>query len=140
MDEVLAKFPFIGQDIFNELDAQSLEESRNVSKVWRKFLDNNPLFWKRRIQKITQNQRIFKRDWKMVTTKVSTDTLKKLAFAVEDFSTQNYDKYAYQFSPLHVLANEGMIVLYKKIVVKTRVQIFHHKLLIYRANRSPESL
>ena len=46
---------------------------------------------------------IYKKDWKLVTTKVSTDTLKKLAFAVEDFSTQNYYKYAYQFSPLHVL-------------------------------------
>ena len=77
MDEVLAKFPFIGQDIFNELDAQSLEESRNVSKFWRKFLDNNSIFWKRRIQKITQNQRIYKKDWKLVTTKVSTDTLKE---------------------------------------------------------------
>ena len=121
MDEILAVFPFLGQDIFNQLNAQSLDQCRDVSKFWRKFLDNNSLFWKRRIQKITQNQRKFKKDWKLVTTKVSTDTLKELAFAVEEFSTQNYYKYAYQFSPVHVLAYEGMLLLYKKVVKKTRV-------------------
>ena len=87
MDEVLIRFPVIGQKIFKGLDNKNLAKCRNVSKFWQHFLDNDSLLWKRRIEKYAQNQVKFNENWKLVTSKVPLKILKKLAIATENFFT-----------------------------------------------------
>ena len=86
MDEILIRFPVVGQEIFKQLDDKSLTKCREVSKVCCDFMDTDSLLWRRRIQKYSKNESEFHKDWKLVTRKVSVGNLKQLAFAVEKFS------------------------------------------------------
>ena len=115
MDEVLIRFPVIGQKIFKELDNKNLAKCRNVSKFWQHFLDNDSLLWKRRIEKYAQNQVKFNENWKLVTSKVPLKILKKLAIGTENFFTGQNALQKSQYSPLHVVAEQGMAKLYKYI-------------------------
>ena len=85
MDKVLRRFPDVAQDIFKQLDDKSLVNCMEVNKIWHNFLDNDSLFWRRRIQKYNKNQTEFKEPWKLVTTQVPTGILKELALATEIF-------------------------------------------------------
>ena len=85
MDQILIRFPVVCRDIFKHLDEESLVKCKRVEKNWHKFLENNSLLWRRRIQKYSKYLARFSKQWKMVTNKVSINNLKKIAFAVEKF-------------------------------------------------------
>ena len=112
MDQILTRFPVVGQDIFKHLDKKSLIKSQRVKKIWDKFLENNSLLWKRRIQKYSKYLVGFSKQWKMVTNKVSIKKLKKIAFAVEKFF-KSYPKKVKcpENSPNHIAAELGMVSL-----------------------------
>ena len=120
MDEILIRFPVIGQKIFKELDNKNLAKCRNVSKFWQHFLDNDSLLWKRRIEKYAQNQVKYNEDWKLVTSKVPFKILKKLAIAMEGFFRGHNYRLKFQYSPLHVVAEHGMVGLYKNIAERVK--------------------
>ena len=67
------KFPFVGRNIFNELDNQNLENCKEVSKFLHKFLENDRLLWIRKLQKYNKNHIEFKGEWKSIVEKISTD-------------------------------------------------------------------
>ena len=114
MDEILIRFPVVGQTIFKQLDDKNLAKSREVSKVGHDFLDNDSLLWRRRIQKYFKNQTEFSKDWKLVTNKTPIDILKKLAITVENFFSFNAaEELECQHSPLNIVAKQGMISLCK---------------------------
>ena len=119
MERILIRFPVVSQTMFEHLDDKNLAKCREVSKFWRSFLDKNSLLWQRKIQRLTVNRNEFKHFWKLVTEKVSIDTLKKLAIVVEEFFTLNpYEK---QVSPHHVLAKQGTVSLFKIFFERTLV-------------------
>ena len=89
MDGIIIRFPIVGQNIFKKLDNKSLANCKLVSKIWQQFLRNDILIYKRKIQKYTTKQIEFRYEWKLVTKKVSSDALKKLATAVEKFFLSN---------------------------------------------------
>ena len=101
MDEVLIRFPHVGQRIFKNLDVQSITKCRIVSQIQKNFLRNDRLLWKRKIQKYCQNQVQYNKDWKLVTTKVTKDFLKELVYAIEELFARNQDYCKDQLS-LHV--------------------------------------
>ena len=85
MEEILTRFPGVGENIFKQLDYKDLVWCKMVSKFWYNFLDNSSLVYRRRIQKRTHNQVRFKKVWKLITEKASVDILQKLAITVEDY-------------------------------------------------------
>ena len=87
MDDILIRFPAIGQTILKQLDNKSLVKSKEVSQIWHSFLDNDSLIWKRKIKSYTKNQFEFYEIWNMVTRRVSVHILKDFAMTVEDFFT-----------------------------------------------------
>ena len=87
MDDILIRYPAIGQMIFKELDYKSLVQSKEISRIWYSFLDNDSLLWRRKIQSCTKNQFEFYEIWNIVTRKVSVHILKDFAMTVEDFFT-----------------------------------------------------
>ena len=119
MDQILIKFPVVGQYIFKQLDDKSLANCREVNKIWGNFLDHDSLLWKRRIQKYDKNQTEFQEAWKLVTTKVPIGKLRELALTVEKF----YNKIvcSKQHSPLHIGADVGNISICKYIVERTGI-------------------
>ena len=40
MDEVISRFPNLGEVIFLSLDEKSLENCKNVSTLWKKFIED----------------------------------------------------------------------------------------------------
>ena len=116
----MIRFPFVGQEIFEKLDPKSFAKCREVSKIWRIFLDNGSTLWRKRIQKYAKTQVEFSKNWKLVTEKVPIDILKKLAIAVEQFFTQSPKMVEFQFSPLHIVADRGIVSLCKYVIERTR--------------------
>ena len=54
IDELLTRFPQVGQKIFEKLDYQSLMNSKQVSKLWYNFLDGQKLLWIETLKKIVK--------------------------------------------------------------------------------------
>ena len=47
MEEVLLRFPKIGEEIFDSIDEESLENSKKVCRFWKNFIEdpNQKLIW-----------------------------------------------------------------------------------------------
>ena len=122
MEEVVIRFPHLGEKIFDQLDYQNLTKCKEVSRSLRKFLEENKLLWKRMIiEKYSANNVEFKDAWKLVTEKVPTQIVKELALAVEKFYSFCPHRLESQHSPHHIAADHGSLSLYKFIAQKTKV-------------------
>ena len=122
MEEVVIRFPVLGEKIFDQLDYQNLTKCKEVSRSLRKFLEENKVLWKRMIiEKYSANNVEFKDAWKLVTEKVPTQIVKELAQAVEKFYTFRPHRLESQHSPHHIAAEHGNLSLYKFIAQKTNV-------------------
>ena len=53
MEEMLWRFPHIGQEIFLQLNDQSISECREISQSWQEFI-NNEKFYKKRIKEMIE--------------------------------------------------------------------------------------
>ena len=53
MEEMLWRFPHIGQEIYQQLNDQSLSECREISQSWQNFI-NNEKFYKKRIKEMIE--------------------------------------------------------------------------------------
>ena len=122
MYRVLRRFPDVAQDIFKQLDDKSLVNCMEVSKIWHNFLNNDSLFWRRRILKYDKCQTEFKEAWKLVTTQVPIGKLREVASTIEKFCKSEYNHtyldFDGQFSPLNIGAAVGNISMYKYVVEK----------------------
>ena len=121
MEEFLVRFPGIGEDIFNQLDNQTLARCREVSRSQHKFLEKNKVLWKRMIEKYSANNVEFKDAWKLVVERVPVQNVKELAIAVEQFYSFRPHRLKHQHSPHHIAAECGNLSLCKFIVKKTGV-------------------
>ena len=50
MEEVILRFPHLGEDIFNWMNNENLQRSRNISRSWNDFISNQKFFWIRIIK------------------------------------------------------------------------------------------
>lgn len=103
----------IGQKICKQLDNRSLENLKRVSKSWNGFINQNKVIWKRKLQMYERNHTEFKEDWNLVIAKTPVETIKQLTNAVEDFYTFRASRLKFQFSPLHIFAERGILSLYE---------------------------
>ena len=51
LEDIAGRFPRLSENIFNELDDQSMVKCREVNETWKTTLDNQKTFWRRYIQK-----------------------------------------------------------------------------------------
>ena len=63
MENFLLRFPGVAEEIFKQLDNQTLTKCKEVDRTWRNFLDQNKLMWTRMIQKYQKNHVQFKENW-----------------------------------------------------------------------------
>ena len=65
MDELLSRFPLIAEDIFENLDDESLVRCKEAGRSLSSFMDEGSKFWKRIIRKYLHNQEKndFKNSW-----------------------------------------------------------------------------
>ena len=57
MEEVVLRFPQIGEEIFDSLDEKSLQNCREVCRTWKNFIEdpNHKLLWIQIIKKHEKN-------------------------------------------------------------------------------------
>ena len=61
MEDLIFRFPFVAQQIFEKLDNKSLTKCREVSKMWKDFIDDRNYSWIRiiKIPTILQNENTY---------------------------------------------------------------------------------
>ena len=119
LDEMMLRFPHIVQDVFQELDDKSLTNCRNVSKACCDFIDNEKLYWVRKIQDFVSMME-FHQQWKKVLKNISTESTKEIFVAVEQFVENDSNRKKLQWSPLHIAAELGDLEFCKCIIDKTK--------------------
>ena len=91
MEEVLPRFPHIGEEIFESLEEKSIATCRRVCRTWKNFIEdpNHKFLWIQIIRAHEKNIRIKKyvsspRKW----SKLGIQNLRKFAWLI---SIQNSD-------------------------------------------------
>ena len=138
IENILLRFPVIGQKIFKQLDNQNLTKCKEVCHSWGHFLNDETLVWLRMLQKYDKNHVEFQEDWKKVTTKVPCETLKSLAIATEQFYTFISKRLEFQHSPMHIVSERGILSLCKFIAEKN-VVINPSQLLLNNINDNADN-
>ena len=63
MEELFLRFPHLSEDIFNALDNKSFANSKEVSKVWYNYLDDQNFVQERKVRMIQKMIEKFQRDF-----------------------------------------------------------------------------
>ena len=121
MEDFLERFPEVGEEIFKQLDNQSLAKCREVSRSQFQFFEDNKVLWRRMIEKFSANNLEFKNAWKLVVERVPVQNVKELAIAVEQFYSFHPNRIKHQHSPHHIAADRGSLSLCKFIFERTRL-------------------
>ena len=121
MNEIILRFPDLAKRILNQLDNESLAKCKNVSRSWSSYMNRDISFWKRIIQKYTNNIREFKDTWRCIMTKAGLENIKEIAMAVKHFISIHPSKCPIKVgecthrtvsvSPLHVAIKSGKLSL-----------------------------
>ena len=89
MEEVTLRFSHLGEKIFAQLDNVSLARSREVSKPWKTFLDQQKFLPIRSIQLHVENKYGIGEPWKTLFKKSNTKMITQLNSAVKEVYSTN---------------------------------------------------
>ena len=89
MDQLLSRFPHIAEDVFENLDDESLVRYKEAGRSLSSFMDEGSKFWKRIIRKYLHYQETndYKKTWESLMDLKQTrpEMLKELGRAVQIF-------------------------------------------------------
>ena len=141
LENFCLRFPRLGDKIIDELNPQSMENCKRLSRFWQNQILESRIYWIRIIQSYTKNFNQYKDEWTIVTKKTPLKVLKKLTTALYIFKPGAFgnefeNKFEFgnweqtqkhmqtlgmepndQWSPLHVAAKFGLD-LFKDIASK----------------------
>ena len=80
MEEIITRFPHLGEQIFDQLNRKNLQKCRKVEESWKIFIDRQKFPWIRVIKKHLK----LDKDWKEVVQRSNVEIVKNLASAVFD--------------------------------------------------------
>ena len=81
MEEIITRFPHLGEQIFDQLKGKDLQKCREVEESWKIFIDSQKSQW---IRVIKKHLRQPDKDWKEVAKISNVETVRNLASAVYD--------------------------------------------------------
>ena len=100
MNEVLTRFPHVGEQIFANLDDQNLAKCREVCDPWMTFLDNEKLIWTRIIMSHIEATNSW--NWQKFFSSTSISMVCKMAIRMQHFYKFEYTSgIVKEMSPLH---------------------------------------
>ena len=85
MDNVLLRFPHLGESIFEQLDNESLAKSREVCDFWRIFINDQKLPWIRMIKSYIK----VLDPWQELIKISRVETLQEMACTVHKYYIEN---------------------------------------------------
>ena len=111
---MILRFPHITGNIFGELDDISMVNSKEVSKLWRVFLDEEKVQWYRILQKYAELRVRCWYQWKMVIKNTPAEIIKNLALGTYQFFGDNpmFAQKKLQIDPISIVAGSGCIKSY----------------------------
>ena len=131
MEILCQRFPHLSKSILNNLDNQSLMKSKEASREIFQFLENERFYWIRMIGRKYLNFEGFQESWNQAIHQTPFDVLKELANEVQTlFTYQNVCLLRTgPMHPLHIVALQGNLKLYKHIVSKIKDKNPHGRLI-----------
>ena len=119
MEEVLVRFPHIGNQVFQQLDNEDLIKCRKISPSWNEFIGNQKLPWIRMIKKYLHelefNKKILE-EWRKFVKSYNVATLQQIAIKVERFFQDNPDEEYPILDPLSAATLSGNIEIVGKLL------------------------
>jgi hypothetical protein len=115
IDETFGRFPHLFQNIFNNLDNNSLINCREVCQTWKSLLDFEKFVCLRRIQKY-QGRLEPLDQWIKVIKKTPVEDIIVLCQVVENLFKLGKNKMTYNYSPLQIAAETGSIQLCRGLI------------------------
>ena len=67
MEKQLTRFPYVAVKIFDFLDIRSLARSREVCKLWKRFIESSKFSWMKFIKRVLKGLKLseeIQRQWK----------------------------------------------------------------------------
>ena len=119
MEDLCQIFPLVSQIVLNNLDDQSLANCKIANRQLKEFLEDEKLLSIRIIKKYGKNLEYFSDSWKNIIHNTPREIVKELAIAIQEFFKVCQSRYEEQWSPLHIAAERGLLVLGQHITRKT---------------------
>ena len=90
MDNVLSRFPHLGEQIFKKLNDESLSNCHQLTRACRLFIEDQKFFWIRVIKKLLDDPRFIKSDRDIMINKIllkfNSDSVELLELRSENFA------------------------------------------------------
>ena len=99
MEDLCLTVPLVSQIIFNNLDDESLANSKISTRKLKEFLEDEKLISIRILRKCEENFEGFSESWKKVIHNAPREIVKELAAAVQEFFKKRQSRYEKQWSP-----------------------------------------
>ena len=71
LDQFTLRFPDLTEKILGQLDDEDLEKFKTVGRSLKITVENQRIYWIRKIQKYAQNKNHFEKEWKEAVKKNS---------------------------------------------------------------------
>ena len=119
MEYLNQRFPTLSEQIFGQLDYQSLAQCKEVNENWWKNILYHRSYWKKIISKElncnvkVDNRNKINKEWSKTVKKIPLNILSKLAMAATKMSTEIHGY------PVHIIAAFGEIETFVFIAEKT---------------------
>ena len=91
LENFCLRFPRLGDKIIDELNPQSMENCKRLSRFWQNQIQESRIYWIRIIQSHTKNFNQYKNEWTIVTKKTPLKVLKKLTTALYIFKPEAFE-------------------------------------------------
>ena len=118
MDNVLSRFPHLGEQIFKKLNDESLSNCHQLTRACRLFIEDQKFFWIRVIKKLLDDPRFKKSDRDILINKVllkfKFDSVKNIGTTIREFGKINLSISRGQ-ALLHFAAMSGEIDIVKNL-------------------------
>ena len=90
MDNVLSRFPHLGEQIFKKLNDESLSNCYQLTRACRLFIEDQKFFWIRVIKKLLDHPRFGANDRNIMINKIllkfNSDSVELLELRSENFA------------------------------------------------------
>ena len=81
LENFCMRFPHLSEDILGELNYKTLIKFRETSKFWSENIDEQRIYWIRKIEQCTEEFTEFNKEWKMVVRKTPLHVLRLIEVA-----------------------------------------------------------
>ena len=131
VDQFTLRFPRLTEKILGQLDNQSLERFKEVSRSLKMTVENQRIYWIRMIQNYTKKNNQFEKEWKEAVQKTPIESVKRIATAIiwNNSDIRNLTCFDQVMSPLSIAAASGDLFLFNYLMEAKTEDFFTSKFL-----------